>query len=98
MSIDAVQDDSFFNVSAGDILGSWVKVEVEKSKNSFDSYKLGMAQQAAINEPEKTSQNTHVNDVTDVRSKDQYIEGVDNKTLLISGALLLAGVVLVAVK
>lgn len=96
MSIEAVQDNSFFDVGLSDFLGAWVSVENEKSKNNMNAFQQGAAQQAAISEPEMRSQNTQLTDVTDVR-QGEYIKGVDNRLLYAGGGLLLALVVYKAV-
>lgn len=88
----------FFDIGLSEMLDAYVKVESVKAENSFDAFKQGQAQAAAIGSAEKTSQSAEAADVTDESRRPPSYLGMDNKTLLIGGGLLLAGVAFVALR
>ena len=89
----------FFDIGLSEMLEAYVKVESVKAENSFDAYKQAQAQAGALGEAEKTSQSAEAADVTDEsRQPPQYVNGINNKVLLIGGGLLLAGVAFVALR
>ena len=89
----------FLDIGLSDILGAYVQVETVKQQNSFDAEKQAQAQAGALGAAEKTTQSATTADVTDEsRQPPQIFNGIDNKTLLIGGGLLMLGVLVVAMR